>query len=159
MDLSFTPMTSEYARSIASWRYDGEYACYNLDSSFVASLCDPLNCYYAAVDSAGMLVGFCCFGAEARVEGLKEDPGILDIGIGLRPDLTGRQIGTTFLLRTLDLAVREHPRPSFRVAIAEFNIRAQRVAAAAGFRRAGSVTGQGSVFVLMRRRTTVRTRQ
>src|SRR2546426_4829202 len=44
MDLSFTPMTSELARSIASWRYDGEYACYNLDSSFVASLCDPLNC-------------------------------------------------------------------------------------------------------------------
>jgi hypothetical protein len=33
------------------------------------------------------VVGFCCFGPEARVKGQREEEGTLDIGGGVRPDL------------------------------------------------------------------------
>jgi RimJ/RimL family protein N-acetyltransferase len=151
-------MRSEYAHSIVSWRYDGDYAVYNLDPDSVSVLCDPSNDYYAATDSADTLLGFCCFGVEARVEGLEEEAGALDIGIGLRPDLTGLGIGAAFLARTLELAFGKHRPPSFRVAIAEFNVRAQRVAEAAGFRPERCVMSRGRVFVVMRRPGAVRTR-
>jgi hypothetical protein len=38
------------------------------------------------------VAGYACFGVEARVPGLAERPGVLDVGVGMRPELTGQPI-------------------------------------------------------------------
>ena len=106
---------------------------------------------------ASGLAGFVCFGAEAQVSGAR-DAGLyvadaLDIGLGLRPDLTGHGLGDAFVAACLDHARRtRHPR-SLRLAVAEFNQRAIRVYERAGFRTLGScespVRGRSVQFHVM----------
>jgi GNAT superfamily N-acetyltransferase len=76
--------------------------------------------YYAATDEQGTLVGFFCFGAPAQVPGgqlcgLYADDA-LDIGLGVRPDLTGRRLGREFLTAGLDFARRRFAPAPFRLA-------------------------------------------
>lgn len=53
--------------------------------------------YYAAL-SKDELVGFFSFGAEAQVPGGDYDNAkALDIGLGMRPDLTGKSLGLGFV--------------------------------------------------------------
>jgi hypothetical protein len=42
-----------------------------------------------ADQATGAMVGFICLGPEARVPGVEAQPGILDVGAGMRPDLVG----------------------------------------------------------------------
>jgi GNAT superfamily N-acetyltransferase len=53
--------------------YDGPYAAYNCPADevddFVRGILDPDNHYYAVRDEGGGLVGYCCFGPDARVPG------------------------------------------------------------------------------------------
>jgi len=58
----------------------------------------------------------------------------LDIGLGVRPDLTGRGQGLTFVQTVLAFAQKQYTPAAFRVTIAEFNKRALRVWQKAGFR-------------------------
>ena len=52
---------------------------------------DPTNRYHGVTgEDHSQLIGFCCFGPDARVTGFAYDEDSLDIGAGLRPDLTGR---------------------------------------------------------------------
>ena len=46
--------------------------------------------YYPALDQDRTVVGFAVFGAEARVRGQAVVDGMLDLGLGVRPDLTSR---------------------------------------------------------------------
>jgi RimJ/RimL family protein N-acetyltransferase len=154
----FNPPTASDARAILGWRYEGIYAAYNanptrLDEG-IATLLDPLNHYLAARRADGTLVGFCCFGTEARVPGGDyADPPALDVGLGLRPDLTGGGLGVPFVQAILDEGRRRHDPPRFRLTVAEFNERARRVYARVGFRplalfRRGGVP-DGLVFLVM----------
>src|SRR5437868_10225481 len=79
------------AEQIVGWRYAVPYDRYNLAESDVAGLLVPRNNYFVADDADDRLVGFCCFGADARVSGgsYGDETG-LDVGVGLRPDVTGR---------------------------------------------------------------------
>ena len=135
----FEPPTQADARAILGWRYEGIYAAYNanparLDEG-IATLLNPLNHYLAARRADGTLIGFCCFGAEARVPGGDyTNPPALDVGLGLRPDLTGGGLGATFVRAILDEGWRRHDPPRFRLTVAEFNERARRVYARVGFR-------------------------
>src|SRR5690606_26981692 len=65
-EYAFTPMTEAFAREIVAWRYPGQYDIYNTDDADVEAdvqvLLDPRYAYYAVTDSAGFLVGFCCYG-------------------------------------------------------------------------------------------------
>ncbi len=68
------------------------------DAHDLAKLLDPRSwteTYYAVVNEPGELVGFFAF---------KRDGDVVDLGLGLRPDLTGRGIGLPFLLAALDFA-------------------------------------------------------
>jgi ribosomal-protein-alanine N-acetyltransferase len=156
--LNFRPLDAPDARAILAWRYEGPYAVYNPQPPdpdvAVAILTDPANAYFAARDETGALIGFCCFGADAQVPGGNyNDPDPLDIGLGLRPDLTGGGRGLSFLLAVLALG-REHFAPTrFRLTVAAFNERAQKVYARAGFRPLGRFRrGEGvdtSEFLIM----------
>jgi len=44
----------------------------------------------------GPLLGFCCAGEEARVPGLAEVPGVLDVGVGMDPARVGAGHGAEF---------------------------------------------------------------
>jgi ribosomal-protein-alanine N-acetyltransferase len=137
--ISIGPMTEEAARAVLAWRYAGIYAFYNADTH---DLHDGLRemldgSYYAATGDQGTLVGFFCFGAPAQVpgghlHGLYTDDA-LDIGLGMRPDLTGRRLGREFLTAGLDFARQRFAPATFRLAVAAFNQRAIRLYEKVGF--------------------------
>ncbi len=139
MAYSFRPPTEADARAILGWRYPGLYAAYNANPTRldvgIASLLDPANAYFAIFDAAGTLCGFCCFGAEARVPGGEyTEPTALDVGLGMRPDLTGSGRGLNFLRAILAEGARRYAPLRFRLTVATFNERARRVYERAGFR-------------------------
>jgi RimJ/RimL family protein N-acetyltransferase len=132
VQIAIGPMTEEAARAVLAWRYEGIYAFYNADPH---DLHDGLHemldgSYYAATDGQGALVGFFCFGLPAQVPGghlygLYADA--LDIGLGMRPDVTGRGLGRGFLTAGLDFARQRFAPTTFRLSVAAFNQRAIRL--------------------------------
>jgi ribosomal-protein-alanine N-acetyltransferase len=146
MELEFAPMTLADAAAIARWRYEPPYDCYDLPEAglegWLAAALDRANGYQAA-RAGDDLVGFCCFGPDARVPGGQYGGhGVLDVGLGLRPDLTGRGHGRGFVGAVLALAERELAPSTFRLTVAAFNLRAIRVYEALGFRPIGRFSGR-----------------
>jgi [ribosomal protein S18]-alanine N-acetyltransferase len=131
MNVSFREMSAEDAEAIASWRYDGPYAFYDADADAddLALLLSPVtreNRYFSALDEDGSLVGFFEFkhsGGES-----------LELGLGLRPDLTGRGHGLEFLEAGMAFARARFAPAEFRLSVATFNERAIRVYERAEFR-------------------------
>lgn len=136
--LTFSPLTEEAAREIASWQYEGPWAFYNAppDETGHLSLLEPSYHYHAIRNGAGELIGYCCFGEDARVPGFAyDDDEALDVGAGLRPDLTGKGYGVAFLGAILEFGRRHFATRGFRATIASWNERALRMAERAGFQR------------------------
>lgn len=109
VEFRFAPMTESDAHSVARWRYTGPYAAYDCPTDeaddSVRLMLDPANQYFAARDRAGALVGYCCFGPDARVPGGDyADESALDVGLGLHPDLTGHGLGPAFVRAIASLA-------------------------------------------------------
>jgi len=146
---TFVALTPDDAQAIAAWRYEDPYTVYEVDDP--DALLRPEYEYHAAFGGEGELVGFCCFGEDARVPGLEEEPATLDVGVGLRPDLTGIGLGGPFLREVCRLGKELHDPIRFRVAVAAFNERAQLVATALGFERVGVHETPGREYVLMAR--------
>lgn len=98
--LVLRPLTDDDARRIARWRYDGPWHVYDSRPD------DPLLTveagYRAVTGEDGTLVGYYCTGAEARVPGLAEEPGVLDVGVGMAPEWVGRGHGLAFARAVLD---------------------------------------------------------
>lgn len=148
-DFSIQPMNREAALAILYWQYSGEYAIYNLSTEHAEAeirfFVDPDNHYYAIHTLADGLIGFCCFGHDAQVPGgdYSRDYGdnyggdheveVLDIGLGMRPDLTGQGKGNAFLRAILLFAQQTFAPQLFRATIASFNARSQRLFARHGF--------------------------
>ena len=158
----FRQMDDADARKISAWRYEPPYDFYDVakDPEDLEELLDAKKRqdYFAAFSGDGdELVGFLCFGAEAQVPGGPYGDGDeLDVGLGLRPDLTGKGLGLPFLLSGLEFARRGFSPAGFRLSVATFNERAMRVYERAGFRRGDVFTrfGTGGVeqpFLVMRR--------
>ena len=154
----FKEMTEADAREVLSWRYDPPYDIYNADPAHErengATLLDPANCYFVATDAAGQIVGYCCFGPDARVAGGDyRDPDALDVGLGMRPDLTGQGRGFAFFGAVLAFGRERFGAQRYRLSVAALNRRAIRVYERAGFREAGHFRRGGSpdglAFVLM----------
>jgi ribosomal-protein-alanine N-acetyltransferase len=131
MNYTFMPMTDEQAHAVAAWEYDGIYAFYDwtADADDLAELLDPLQReqgqYHAVLDDES-LVGFYGFTVDGTT---------VEFGLGLRPDLTGRGLGSGFVNACLNYAMEnEHP-ATFRLKVAAFNERAIRVYERAGFER------------------------
>ncbi|GAB2914268.1 hypothetical protein GCM10027047_10330 [Rhodococcus aerolatus] len=79
--------------------------------------------YHPPVDDDGTLVGFSVLGAEARIPAQAAEPGTVDLGIGVRPDLTGRGVGTALLARGVELARTRPGSRRVRVVVATDNAR------------------------------------
>ena len=142
MRFSFRPMTEPDARSVLSWRYEGPYAFYNVDSDDPGDVIREMldGTHWAVEDERGYLVGFLAIGPSAQVEGghragAYERHEGLDIGLGMRPDLTGKGAGLGFVTACVEFARRELGATTLRLAVAIFNERAIRVYERVGFRR------------------------
>ncbi|CAA9560341.1 MAG: hypothetical protein AVDCRST_MAG49-2348 [uncultured Thermomicrobiales bacterium] len=152
----FRPVAEADAVAIAGWRYPPPYDLYDLDPDDWHTLLDPAAGFVVAdllpaptapVAAPGGAapgvgagpVGFAVFGAEARVPGAERaglyDPAdrALDIGLGLRPDLTGRGLGPRYVGAVLAAGADRHDPPSFRLAVARSNGRAIRAYQRVGF--------------------------
>jgi len=132
-------MNETHARSILDWHYEPPYDVYDLKADDVEGavqfFLNPEYAYHAIFNGEGELVAYCCFGADARVPGGDYDAEALDVGLGVRPDRTGRGQGDAYVGAVLDYARRTFSPSTFRVTIAEFNERALRVWEKAGFGR------------------------
>jgi ribosomal-protein-alanine N-acetyltransferase len=129
--LRIAPMSQQEAEEIAEWRYDPPYDFYDADADQrdLAELLDPAvrgDRYFSARDASGELIGYF---------GLGFDDGVAGIGVGLRPDLTGRGLGLAFLEQGLAFASERYSPERFRLSVAAFNKRAITVYERAGFVR------------------------
>jgi RimJ/RimL family protein N-acetyltransferase len=126
-------MTTEFAADIVTWRYDEPYDTYSMTGADPAFFTDPANGYVALVDVAGQLIGHRCFGPDGRVPGFEYDDAALDTGGGLRPALTGKGLGRRAIATGLAYGQKRYSPTAFRVTVASFNGRAQRVVTSLGF--------------------------
>lgn len=130
-------MNRASAEAIFQWRYEPPYDVYNLAGypakETIAAFLEPDFAYYQINDRADTLVAFCNFGVDARVPGGDYSEDALDIGLGVSPDLTGVGRGSSFVKAVLAFALQAYQPSAFRVTIAEFNKRAQRVWINEGF--------------------------
>jgi len=129
MNFEFKPMDEEYARAIAGWHYEGMYAFYDMEKDLedLEEFLDQRNWddhYYAVTDDRGDLIGFFSFEREEEV---------VILGLGLRPDLTGRGWGQAFFEAGLDFARNKYRPVTFVLSVATFNQRAIHVYRKAGF--------------------------
>lgn len=123
------PMTAADAQAVAGWRHPGIYSFYdaNADPADLAELLDPAGwgMRFFAADVGGELAGNLVFKLS--------DDGIAEIGLGLRPDLTGRGLGLPFLRAAMGYAEQAFGATGFTLAVAAFNHRAIKVYERAGF--------------------------
>jgi RimJ/RimL family protein N-acetyltransferase len=84
--------------------------------------------FFAAHDAAGELVGFYYFETKGDA---------LEIGLGLRPDLTGLGHGAEFLRQGVEFGRRLFDATRIILNVAAFNERAIKVYERAGFRETG----------------------
>lgn len=161
MKFVLAPMDAASAQAICEWRYPSPYSVYDGSRRHLQTLLDPQNSYHAVFDEREDLAGFFCFGPDAQVPGelveeSDRDPGILDVGLGLRPDLTGRGLGLDFVRAGLAFAREVYSPVAFRMATLTFNHRAIRVYEKVGFRplrifSSESEAGQREFLVMVRR--------
>jgi ribosomal-protein-alanine N-acetyltransferase len=135
IELNLTPIDETSAHEIARWRYKPPYDVYNLedDKDTIAYVLEPHNRFYTVHDGQGELIGFCSFGEDGQVPGGDYNQEALDIGMGIRPDLTGQGLGGEYISSVLDFSKRKFSPKLLRVTIARFNRRAQRVWIKNGF--------------------------
>ena len=130
-------MNEDYARVILTWCYDKPYDFYNLDPAeipkSVQEFLDPHNAYYTITNDRSDLVAYCCFGPDARVSRGDYSVLALDVGLGMRPDLTRRGLGLRVVNAVLNFAHSTFAPTLFRVTVAEFNKQALRICEKAGF--------------------------
>jgi ribosomal-protein-alanine N-acetyltransferase len=100
--------------------------------------------YYPAVDeNDGTVAAFAVYGAEARVSGQAPVRGTLDVGIGVRPDLTSQGLGSALIDQVTAVAQRLFGPRILRTAVATFNERSLALCRKAGFQPVRNFAGPG----------------
>ncbi len=124
----FRDMTQPDAEAVAAWRYEPPYDYYDFaaDPDDLEEVLDPHRRArdYHAVDLDGEVVGFFSY----KVHG-----DAVEVGLGLRPDLTGRGIGPEFVEAGLAFARTTFAPRSFWLDVATWNERAKKVYERTGF--------------------------
>ncbi|MCY0895037.1 MAG: GNAT family N-acetyltransferase [Alicyclobacillaceae bacterium] len=131
MEFSIRTMKPEDAYVIVKWHYSEPYSFYDMtdDEEDLREFLDfdhwKKDSKYAVYAGEDNLIGFFSF---------DEDNGIVDIGLGLRPDVTGNGLGLEFVQAGLDFARDKFCPKQFRLAVATFNERAIKVYKRMGFK-------------------------
>jgi RimJ/RimL family protein N-acetyltransferase len=121
-------LSEEKALEITTWHYQPPYDLYDLSENNLAGFLNLDNRYHQVLDQAGSLIGYCCYGLDARVPGgdyQQGEPEVIDVGVGMHPDLVGQGKGVGFVRSVLEYGKEEYKPQKFRVTIADFNIRSK----------------------------------
>jgi RimJ/RimL family protein N-acetyltransferase len=138
-------LTSAEAVTIAGWRYPDRYSTYDVDDPSILG-----RDHWAVIEDGG-LRGYCCFGAPARVQGAHEEPGVLDVGYGMAPQLMALGHGHRFVEAVLVFALEQHSPEWLRLYVLDWNERSRRVAERHGFEIiSGLENNEGRFLVMMR---------
>ncbi|MFD1739203.1 GNAT family N-acetyltransferase [Bacillus salitolerans] len=131
MKFEFRTMTQEQAENIAyGWHYEGEYSFYDIeaDKEDLQEFLHPEtreNSMFAVTEDDELI-------AFLSVNNVGEN--IFEIGLGLRPDLTGRGKGMEFLKSAMDFAKSTYDPQKITLSVATFNQRAIKVYRKVGFK-------------------------
>jgi [ribosomal protein S18]-alanine N-acetyltransferase len=134
--LSFHDMDRASAATIVAWRYKPPYDFYNFDGDgedAITEMIDPANQFAAILERELGLAAFCSFGIDGQVPGGDYSLDALDLGLGVRPDVTGRGFGSSFIAAVIAEAEARFAPARLRVTIAEFNQRARHAWERMGF--------------------------
>ena len=142
--MTIEKMRQSEALEIANrWKYDGEYAFYDMtaDPEDYEELVTPEkrgDRYFSVFEGNG-LIGFFC---------VEQEGADIEIGLDLRPDLTGHGRGSIFLAEILCFVRKNYSFEKIRVDVASFNQRAIKVYERAGFVKTGTaqVPTNGGVY-------------
>ena len=153
MQFTFSLMNEADVEAVNMWRYEAPYDVYNPGSDGAdegeeqddTELLDRDSPYYAVHDEQGELVGYFCYGTAGQPWGVSEpalyvDNRVLVIGLALRPDLTGKGSGLSFVNAGLAFAQEQFAPSLFRLYVMPFNQRAIRVYERAGFKNMGKIS-------------------
>jgi RimJ/RimL family protein N-acetyltransferase len=157
LSFQFSAMTVKAAHAIALWAYPPPYTLYNHEAEHrpaaVRSMLDATNQFMTITNSTGDRVGFCYFGNNAQVRGGCYERPAIDIGMGMRSNLTGKGHGKDLVEAVLNYTIGCPPDSRMRVTIAEFNTRAQRVWEKAGLQEESTFVraSDGVAFRVMAR--------
>ncbi|MCY1691509.1 GNAT family N-acetyltransferase [Exiguobacterium sp. SL14] len=129
MNYVFAPLTRRQAEQIAyEWQYDGPFAFYDMpnDEDDLAEFLNPKERteHYFAVLNGEELIGYYVFELNAD---------IVDVGLGMRPDLTGQGNGTAFLEAGLAFVMDRYAPKQIELAVATFNELTIRLYTKSGF--------------------------
>lgn len=119
-----SPLQEADAAALDAWRYEPPYDFYNGEDDPVQN---PER-FFLVRDDAGDVLGFYYF--EERAD-------VVEIGLGLRPDLTGRGLGLQFFEDGVSFAKQTFGDKRVVLNVAAFNDRAITVYRRAGFRETG----------------------
>jgi [ribosomal protein S18]-alanine N-acetyltransferase len=126
----FEKMTQQEAEEIAyNWHYDGEYSFYDMeaDKEDLAEFLNPKlrGDSVFTVYIGEEIVGYFSVNKTASIT--------YDIGLGMRPDLTGKRMGLDFLKAGMDFVKSRFNPEIITLSVATFNQRAIKVYRKMGF--------------------------
>lgn len=131
MIFDFQALTQSNALVIANqWKYDGVYSFYDMTADledyeeFVDEGLRNANDHYQAMADGG-LAGFFY---------VVQDGPVIEIGLGLRPDLCGKGMGKEFVDQMISLIEAHYHFDKLVMHVAAFNQRAVKVYRSCGFR-------------------------
>lgn len=139
--MKIVSMTPEQAVEIAGWQYEEPYSIYNMEGSeaCIRELLD--GSYYSVLGREGELSGYFCYGISAQVPAgndfqVYEQKDLMDIGLGMKPELCGRGNGAAFVLEGIEFGKKTFGVSGFRLTVAAVNARAVAAYGKAGFIKA-----------------------
>ena len=157
MKITYLPTDEISASEFLTWKYEAPYEIYNYDPANLeknlAYHLDPANNIYSMYHD-DELIGYCSFGRDAQVPGGDYSEDALDIGMMIKPELTGQGMGSSYVASIIQHAKTEYKPKKLRVTIMASNLRARRVWEKNGFvmsqQFAGTMGDKGkSDFVIL----------
>ncbi|EJS55623.1 N-acetyltransferase [Bacillus cereus] len=149
MGYIFTVMSQTEAEEIAyNWHYEGKYSFYDIEAD-QEDLAEFLHDESRgddtfAVKENGTLIGFFSF--------FRMNSRTVDIGLGMRPNITGNGFGLQFVNAGLAFSKEKYGCNYITLSVATFNERAIKVYKRAGFEAVGTFIQKtnGSCFEFLR---------
>ena len=146
-------MSIDFAVDILGWKYEVPYDLYNDEPN--SEVIDEMleNPHFVIVNQDDELIGYYCFGKSAQVPaGNKINvyaESYIDIGVGMKPNLTGKGFGNTFFSFILQDLQVIHPNTPMRLTVATFNKRAIHLYENFGFAKNKQFNSDAAEFITM----------
>jgi [ribosomal protein S18]-alanine N-acetyltransferase len=152
MNIEFKKPSEKDGIEIAAWKYDGEYSFYNNDKTDAKKEW-AINIYkeenaFAMYNEKDELIGNCSFDYD-------DDDEEFMLGVQMRPDLTGKGMGTETVKSILDFGREKYRFNSIELLVAKFNKRAISVYEKLGFEKTDefvwNVNDEEKEFIAMKK--------